>query len=121
LFVSSRTWRSQHNPERCFTVYGLNIENSNTYLAEPDFPLRLVSLGDGNGQLLYSAVYWYQSSERVTDDQSTRIWADLEPDREPWVLATILFDNTTDLRTDDLRALYSSLRLAIQANLGGKG
>jgi exosortase O len=117
LFVYSRTWRSQHSPERCFTVYGLSVENSHTYLAAPDFPIRMVSLDDGKGNPLYSAVYWFQSQDRVTEDHATRIWADLEPQREAWVLATILFDEPAELQTSDLRELYSAVRLAIHGNL----
>jgi exosortase O len=119
LFVSSRTWRSQHIPERCFTVYGLTVENSYAYLAAPDFPIRVVSLTDEKNRSPYSAVYWYQSAERVTDDHATRIWADLQPEREQWVLATILFNGTADPDSSDLRALYTGLRLAIQRNLEG--
>jgi exosortase O len=119
LFVSSRTWRSQHNPERCFTVYGLTVENSYAYLMASDFPIRLVSLKDEKTRTLYSAAYWFQSAERVTDDQATRIWADLQPEREHWVLATILFNGAAEPDAGDLRALFSGLRLAIQRNLAG--
>ncbi|MEZ4837043.1 MAG: hypothetical protein R2873_34460 [Caldilineaceae bacterium] len=53
-------------------------------------PLRAVSLGAGERHSLYSAVYWYQSADRITDDYATRIWADLSPVRERWVLVSVL-------------------------------
>jgi len=118
LFVASDTWRAQHRPERCFTVYGLEVQQSRLHLAARDFPLRWLSLGQpGASQTLYSAGYWLQSSQRLTDDYSVRIWDDLAPQPQPWVLATILFDGTVDPSAADTQALFAALRQTIQESL----
>lgn len=119
LFVTSATWRAQHRPERCFQVYGLTIENSYTFLVARDFAIRLVSLGNRDQQELMSAAYWFQNGEQATDDFATRIWADLSPQRQRWVLVTVLFDKAIDPGNADAQVLYTTLRGALQRSLEG--
>jgi exosortase O len=121
ILVTSRTWRAHHRPERCFEVYGLSLNDSRTHLVEADFPLRFVSLGDGHETTLLSASYWFQSAERTTDDYGTRIWSDLSPQRERWVLASILFDGVVDPNTQDVAALYETLHEAVAASFRWQG
>lgn len=84
------------------------------------FSLRLVSLGDGQAHSLYTAAYWFQSATRTTDDYATRIWADLSPRRERWVLVSILFDNVYRPDQPNMQALYLALhRAAAQTLTGG--
>lgn len=113
ILITSNTWRAQHRPERCFEVYGLSLNDSRTYLVAPDFPVRFVSLGDGDGRGLASAAYWFQSAERTTDDYGTRMWADLATERERWVLVTVLFDGVHDPRDPDVQAFYVALHDAV--------
>ncbi len=120
LFVTSASWRAHHRPERCFQVYGLTVENAQMALVDPAFPVRLLVLGDGAGQGLYSAVYWFQSANQVTDDYATRIWADLEPERKPWVLVTILMDGPYDPLAPELETLYPALRQTVARSLVGE-
>jgi exosortase O len=123
LFVTSATWRAQHRPERCFTVYGLEVQESRLLMAGVDFPLRWLTLRPASASLprdpqaVYTAGYWLQSSERVTDDYSVRIWDDMAPQPEPWVLATILFDGPTDPSSPAAQALFSALRQSVQTGL----
>jgi exosortase O len=123
LFVTSSTWRAQHRPERCFTVYGLEVQESQPHLAGPDFPMRWLTLqaGDsqrpGSPQAVYSAGYWLQSSQRVTDDYSVRIWDDMAPHSQTWVMATVLFDQQIDPAGPAAQALFSALRQAVQTKL----
>jgi exosortase O len=119
LFVTSATWRAQHRPERCFQVYGLTIENSYTSLIARDFAVRLVSLGGRDQQELMSAAYWFQNGEQATDDFATRMWADLSPQRQRWVLVTVLFDTAVDPNGADVQALYTTLRGSLQRSLEG--
>ncbi|MFO7625192.1 MAG: exosortase O [Anaerolineales bacterium] len=119
LLAISDSWRSHHRPESCFEVYGLSIENAYPYLAAPDLPVRLVSLGDGKGKNIYSAAYWFQSADIATEDYAARIWADLAPDRQPWVLVTLVFDDDVDLTSEPAPALYRSLRQSVQLKLEG--
>jgi exosortase O len=117
IFITSTTWRAQHRPERCFEVYGLSLDDSRPYLVAPDLPVRLVLLSD-HAHVQVSAAYWFQSAGRTTDDYATRIWADLAPQRERWVLVSILFDNVRDPRASDVQALYIALHKAVAHNLG---
>jgi len=119
ILVTSTTWRAHHRPERCFEVYGLSLEDSRTHLVNPDFPLRFVSLGNGDGHVLLSATYWFQSADRTTDDYGTRIWADLAPERERWVLVTILFDGVHDPHAADIQAFYIALHDTVAHSLEG--
>jgi exosortase O len=117
LLVTSDTWRAHHRPERCFEVYGLTVEGSRTELVAPDFPVRLLSLGSGKNRELLSAAYWLQSAGQTTDDYAARIWADLAPRRERWVLVTILFDRAVDPGSDGSQALYTALRGVVHKSL----
>jgi len=90
IFVTSTTWRAQHRPERCFQVYGLALNGSRTHLVALDFPLRFVWLGDRSAPAAFAAAYWFQSVDRIIDDYGTRIWVDLSPTRERWVLVTVV-------------------------------
>ena len=120
LFVASTDWRAHHRPERCFTVYGLEVKDSQPDLAALDFPLRLLALGIPEGETSYSAAYWLQSSDRVTEDYAARIWDDLAPHPQTWVLATVLFDTPIDLRSDQARDLFSALRETIHSGLASR-
>jgi len=117
MLITSTTWRAHHRPERCFEVYGFSLNDSHTYLVAPDFPVRFVSLGDSDGHGLLSATYWFQSVDGTTDDYATRIWADLEPERERWVLVTILFDGVHDPHAADIQAFYITLHDAVARSL----
>ena len=117
ILVTSTTWRAQHRPERCFEVYGLSLDDSRPYLVAPDLPVRLVLLSD-HAHVQVSAAYWFQSAGRTTDDYATRIWADLAPRRERWVLVSIVFDNAPDPRAPDIRAFYAALHTAVAHSLG---
>lgn len=120
LFVSSTSWRAQHRPERCFEVFGLSTENSHTLLLSADFPIRVLTLRRGKDQPPYSAVYWFQSQNRVTDDHGSRMWADFAPERQPWVLITVLFDGPYDPNDANLLAFYPALRQAVARSLEGE-
>jgi exosortase O len=118
LLIRSRTWRAHHRPERCFTVYGLDVQESQPNLVSPDFPLRQLTLGSpGKPRPLYSAAYWLQSTDKVTEDYAVRIWDDLAPQPQPWVLVTVLFDNPVDLGEADLHDLFVNLRSSVQVTL----
>jgi exosortase O len=119
LFVASTEWRAQHRPERCFEVYGLSTEGSETILVDADFPIRDLSLSNDQLSEDLSAVYWLQSAGQTTDDYATRIWADLAPEKQRWVLVTILFDRAVDPRADEAQALFTALRSTVFTTLKG--
>ncbi len=113
ILIISNTWRGHHRPERCFEVYGLNLNDSRAYLVRPDFPLRFVSLAGQDGPTL-SASYWFQSATQTTDDYATRIWADLPPHRQRWILVSILFDDAYAPQADNVQAFYEMLHEVVQ-------
>jgi exosortase O len=117
ILVTSSTWRAHHRPERCFEVYGLSIDDSQPHLVNPNFPIRLVALGNGDGNTFLSAAYWFQSATRTTDDYASRIWADLAPQRDRWVLVSILFDKARDPHTAEMQAFYIDLHNAVAHHL----
>lgn len=117
MLITSRTWRAQHRPERCFEVYGLSLNASRVHLVAPDFPVRFVSLADDEGRELTSATYWFESAERTTADYGTRVWSDLAPERGRWVLVTIVFDAVHDPGDDDVQALFEALHEAVARSL----
>jgi exosortase O len=119
ILITSQSWRGQHRPERCFEVYGLSVENAETQLISANFPVRSVLLSYAKGQENLSAAYWFQSSNRITDDYATRIWADLSPNRERWVLVTILFDRLPDVHPEEFQAFYTAVQSAVAGGLTG--
>ncbi|MGD9091927.1 MAG: exosortase O [Anaerolineales bacterium] len=119
IFVTSTTWRAHHRPERCFEVYGLTVDRSYTQLISPDFPVRLLSLRGGGKDGLFSAAYWLQSAEQTTDDYATRIWSDLAPQRQRWVLVTVLFDEAIDPESPDVLELYEALQQIVHRSFVG--
>lgn len=119
LFVTSSTWRAHHRPERCFEVYGLKKDTSDTFLVQPDFPVHVLTLNMDGSDEQFAAAYWLESANQTTDDYATRIWADLVPDRQPWILVTILFDSDKDPRAANAQALYLELKGQVQEHLAG--
>lgn len=117
LLITSDTWRAHHRPERCFEAYGLKIEASQSRLLSTDFPIRQVSLSGAKGSRQYTAVYWLQSPDRVTDDYALRIWSDIAPERTTWVLVTILFDRSIDPLEPEFSELYAGLRRSVDRSL----
>jgi exosortase O len=120
ILITSSTWRAHHRPERCFEVYGLSLEGSYTHLINPNFPVRFVSLGDNDHSNLLSATYWFQSAGRTTDDYSTRLWADLAPQHQRWVLVSILFDGVTEPGAAQVETFYLTLHEAVARYLEGE-
>jgi exosortase O len=119
LFVSSTTWRAQHRPEYCLEVLGFTIEDSQTHLVAEDFPLRLLNVESPKSSSRYSAAYWFQSIDQVTDDYGTRMWADLSSERGPWVLVTVLFDDYHSPLDQDYLEIFPLLRQTIAGSLAG--
>lgn len=113
ILITSRTWRAQHRPERCFEVFGLTLEESRTVLSESQQPVRFVSLGQSGEPGRLSAVYWFQSAEQITDDYATRIWADLTPQRQRWVLVSILLDQPLDSYDPELVQLVDIVQQTV--------
>jgi exosortase O len=117
MFVTSTTWRAQHRPDRCFMAHGITVESTQIILFDENFSAQFVLVSGGPQQA--TALYWLQSGERATDDFATRIWSDLEPERRPWVLVTVLFDDVYPLDSDEIHAIAKLVRRAVTDSLEG--
>jgi hypothetical protein len=100
-------------------VYGLSVEESYSHLVAPDFPVRLLSLDNDALFQPLPAAYWLQSQVETTDDYATRIWADLEPQRQRWVLVTVMFDEPVDLDSSEILPLFQALHASVHDGLTG--
>jgi exosortase O len=121
MLLTSRTWRGQHRPERCFEVFGLTIQESYTYLVNADFPLRFLKLSAPSRLDETSALYWLQSASQTTEDFGQRMWADLGPNREPWVLVTVLLDREVDPQMPEVSHLFVLLQSVVDRSLAEGG
>jgi exosortase O len=117
ILVPSRTWRAHHRPERCFEVFGLQLNDSRAQLINPNFPLRAVTLRDPKSDVRLNAAYWFQSATRTTDDYGTRIWSDTVSSSERWVLVSILFDERVDANDPRVTSLYTALHASVAQQL----
>jgi len=123
ILVVSQNWQAQHRPEDCFTVYGLKPVESSTYVLRPDFPLRVLLLNSATDQRRWLAAYWFQSAIMTTEDYSTRVWFDLLPEHQRWVMVTLLFDEAAgtgsgyDPAGADFRALFEVVHAAVETGL----
>lgn len=117
ILVPSRTWRAHHRPERCFEVFGLQLNDSRAQLVATDFPLRAVMLRDPKSDASLNAAYWFQSATRTTDDYGTRIWADTAGSSERWVLVSILFNKPIAPNDAQVMSLYRALHDSVAHEL----
>jgi exosortase O len=118
MFLTSSTWRGQHRPERCFEVQGQKVESSQTVMFAEDLPARFLHLSRGPVQV--SALYWFQTGNRVTDDFATRIWADLAPENQRWVLVTILLNELYPADDDGLQSIAVAVRSVVANSMKGE-
>lgn len=115
LAVPSRVWRAHHQPEACLLAAGHLVEAPGTVSLGPEFPLRLARV-DGGGA---TAVWWFQSPTRVTEDLAVRTWAALSGAEDRWVLVSLLLDGAVSPADPALRTLLTSIHAAVDAGLGG--
>jgi len=111
LVVRSRAARAQHLPEQCLAASGLDVAATYTRLIDADFPVRHVELRRATGH----AAYWFQSSERVTDDFTDRLWAGLTSGEADWALVSVLLDRAPAPR--DEAALLARIRAAVSLQM----
>ncbi len=117
ILISSRSWRAHHRPERCFEVYGLDVNDSGTHLVNLSMPIRQVSLGNENDSATYQAVYWFQSADTVTDDYGSRMWADVTQPHTRWILVSVLFNETYSADDLAVQEFYLAMNETVANNL----
>ncbi len=120
IFVSSRSWRAHHRPERCFEVYGLDVQDNGTHLVNHMMPIRQVDLANTAGEVDYTAAYWFQSADTITDDYGSRMWSDLSAPNTRWMLVTVLFDEGYPADDPAIQEFYLEINNTVALNLTGE-
>lgn len=115
LTVISTSWHAHHPPELCLLGNGLKVDQMERKQLTPEIMARWLSLQ--NGQL--TATYWFQSSQRTTDDFVSRIWDYVIHQNKTWVLVSILFDNSRNPDSSEIQDFTTTIYEAIQQSLQG--
>ena len=89
VWIGADSWRSHHNPIRCYQSSGLKIISENPIQIFGAHYARLLKFDDSS----LKAVFWFQSKTLSTDDFSARIWNDFMGQQQQWLLVSILFDS----------------------------
>lgn len=110
LLVRSRSWRAQHRPDVCHAASGRRVEDDRTVMIDAEFPARLLRLSVPDGAAW--GLYWFQSSEAITDDHDARVWSALDGDAEPWVMVSLVLDASVPASDPDVLALLGRARAA---------
>jgi exosortase O len=90
VIVASPTWQAHHAPELCLTAIGHKIEPVIQRVITPEVTARWLSLDDGK----LSAIYWFQSATRTTDDFMSRFWDDVFRRESRWTMVSAVFDRS---------------------------
>ncbi len=90
VLVSSPTWQAHHPPELCLAAIGYKIAPEIQRIVTPQVTARWLSLDHGKK----SAVYWFQSANRTTDDFNSRFWDDVFRRESRWTMVSAVFDRT---------------------------
>lgn len=117
ILISSRSWRAHHQPERCFEVYGLDVQDNGTHLVNHSMPIRQVDLADPAGEVDYTAAYWFQSADTITDDYGSRMWSDLSAPNTRWMLVTVLFDEGYPADDPAIQEFYLEMNKTVALDL----
>jgi exosortase O len=88
VLVSSPTWQAHHSPELCLAAIGHKIAPTIQRIVTPEVTARWLSLDGGTR----SAVYWFQSATRTTDDFNSRFWDDVFRRESRWTMVSVVFD-----------------------------
>jgi exosortase O len=89
VLVASPTWQAHHSPEVCLASIGYTIAPTIQRIVTPDVTARWLSLNHGQK----SAVYWFQSATRTTDDFNSRFWDDVFRRESRWTMVSMVFDS----------------------------
>ena len=111
VLVSSPTWQAHHAPELCLTAIGYKIAPVVQRLITPDVTARWLSLDDGKK----SAVYWFQSATRTTDDFFSRFWDEVFRRESSWTMVSVVFDRAETPDSPIVRASIEQMHDAIDS------
>ncbi len=109
ILVPNAGWDPQARPERNLEIDGFILESTAILLPASDFPIHHSTFTNGSEKR--SAVYWFQSADRVTDDYITRIW---DSTASNWTLVIISFDQLHAPQDPPLAEFITRLRDLIE-------
>jgi exosortase O len=109
VLVASPTWQAHHAPELCLAAIGYKIAPTIQRVITPEVTARWLSLDDGNR----SAIYWFQSATRTTDDFMSRFWDDVFRRESRWTMVSAVFDRATSPDTPAVQAFIEQTHAAI--------
>lgn len=109
VLVSSPTWQAHHSPEVCLASIGYKIAPTMRQIVTPAVTARWLSLDGGSR----SAVYWFQSPTRTTDDFNSRFWDDVFRRESHWTMVSVVFDRSDDPDAPAVRESIDQIHAAI--------
>ncbi|MFB2934547.1 exosortase O [Aerosakkonemataceae cyanobacterium BLCC-F154] len=115
LLVSSTTRQAQHAPELCLAGMGFQVNSMEKRQFTSDITGRWLSLNQGN----HKAVYWFQSSQRTTDDFVSRIWGEVTRRELSWVMISVLFDRSYQPDNPEVVTFLTEVHQAIADKFQG--
>jgi exosortase O len=109
VIVSSPTWQAHHSPEVCLAAIGYKIAPMVQRIVTPAGTARWLSLDGGTR----SAVYWFQSATRTTDDFNSRFWDDVFRRESRWTMVSVVFDLARDPNSPAVTEFINQTHAAI--------
>jgi len=92
LIVSSRYWKAQHEPHNCYLSQGFSLGFEGTWLLTNKSAVHFLRI-DESGK---TAVYWFQSADRITPDYSARVIDGVLAPHKNWLMVSLLLNRHID-------------------------
>jgi exosortase O len=109
VIVASPTWQAHHSPEVCLAAIGYKIAPVVQRIITPEVTARWLALDGGKR----SAIYWFQSATRTTDDFMSRFWDDVFRKESRWTMVSIVFDRAISSEESTVQGLIKQTHDAI--------
>jgi exosortase O len=109
VLVSSPTWQAHHAPELCLTAMGHKVTPLTQHVTIPQGRAKWLSLNDGN----QTAIYWFQSPTRTTDDFASRFWDEVWHKQSSWTMVSVVFDRAPTPEDTSVRSFIQNTHQAI--------
>lgn len=115
LLVASSSWKAHHAPELCWVGNGFRVDHMERQRFAPSVSARWLSLQGGT----QTALYWFQSPQRTTDDLLSRIWSQVSRRDRRWVLVSVQLEQPHSPDDPEVQALVSTIHQAIHQGFEG--
>ncbi len=109
VVVASPTWQAHHSPELCLAAIGYKVAPVFQRVITPEVTARWLSLDDGRR----SAIYWFQSATRTTDDFMSRFWDEVFRRETRWTMVSVVFDRADAPDAPAVQAFIEQTHAAI--------